>query len=106
MLIILFKGYEDILRHKSDREINNLPVSILRDGKFKKQKWKDVKVGDIVEVNTDQSFPCDLLLLHSFTENNDCHITTANLDGERNLKVVFYILEYLFLYSKLVANFE
>ena len=27
-----------------------------------------------------------MLLLHSHTASNDCHITTANLDGETNLK--------------------
>jgi P-type E1-E2 ATPase len=46
-----------------------------------------IKVGDIVEVSADEQFPCDLLLLHSFTDNNECFITTANLDGESNLKV-------------------
>ena len=33
----------------------------------------------------DQPFPCDLLLL--YTEGDKCYITTANLDGETNLKV-------------------
>lgn len=34
----------------------------------------------------DQPFPCDLLLLYSQTDDNKCYITTANLDGETNLK--------------------
>lgn len=46
------------------------------------------KCGDIVEVERDQGFPCDLLLLYSKTENKICHITTANLDGETNIKVI------------------
>lgn len=75
------------MRHKSDREINNLPVKILREGVFKLQKWKDIKVGDIVEVTCEQQLPCDLLLLHSNTENGTCCVTTANLDGESNLKI-------------------
>ncbi len=49
--------------------------------------WHLKKVGDIVEVNADKSFPCDLLLLRSESEDNQCFITTANLDGEINLKV-------------------
>jgi P-type E1-E2 ATPase len=81
------QAYEDILRHKSDREVNNMTARILRDGKFVDKKWKDVKVGDIVEVKSDEPFPCDLILLHSSAENNECMITTANLDGETNLKV-------------------
>lgn len=41
----------------------------------------------MVEVTKDESFPCDLLLMHTDTEDKTCHITTANLDGESNLKV-------------------
>ncbi|CAF0707238.1 unnamed protein product [Brachionus calyciflorus] len=81
------QGYEDVLRHRSDREINNTPVRILRDGKFVEKKWRHIKVGDIVEVLADQTFPCDLVLLHAHTEDLMCHITTANLDGETNLKL-------------------
>ena len=43
--------------------------------------------GDIVEVDNDSTFPCDLILLFAETEDNTCQITTANLDGESNLKV-------------------
>jgi P-type E1-E2 ATPase len=49
------------------------------------------QVGDIVQVNADESFPCDLLLLHSDSEDNQCFITTANLDGEINLKVIILL---------------
>lgn len=35
----------------------------------------------------DQTFPCDLLLIYSKSENNTCYIKTSNLDGETNLKV-------------------
>ena len=45
------------------------------------------KCGDIVQIETDQAFPCDLLLLYAKTEDGICFITTANLDGETNLKV-------------------
>ena len=30
--------------------------------------------------------PCDMLLLYAKSENGTCHIKTANLDGETNLK--------------------
>jgi magnesium-transporting ATPase (P-type) len=44
-------------------------------------KWKDIKVGDIVEVTADSPFPCDLVLLYSKTSDGLCYKTTANLDG-------------------------
>jgi phospholipid-translocating ATPase len=80
------QGYEDIWRHKYDNQINNLPVRILRNGKFENLKWKDIKCGDIVEINAETQIPCDLVLLHSDTSNGICFKTTANLDGETNLK--------------------
>ena len=49
--------------------------------------FASIKVGDIVEVTPDQQFPADLLLLHAHTDSQICQITTANLDGETNLKV-------------------
>jgi len=80
------QGYEDIWRHKFDNQINNLPVRILRNGEFTQHKWKDIKCGDIVEVKSENQFPCDLVLLHSDTSDGICFKTTANLDGETNLK--------------------
>lgn len=38
------KGYEDVLRHRSDREINNAPIRVLKDGVFVNKKWKDIRV--------------------------------------------------------------
>ena len=40
----------------------------------------------------DQTFPCDLLMLHAHSDDSNCHITTANLDGETNLKVYYLII--------------
>ncbi|OWK06090.1 hypothetical protein Celaphus_00012527, partial [Cervus elaphus hippelaphus] len=45
-----------------------------------------VQVGDIVRVAKDESFPADLVLLSSDRLDGSCHVTTASLDGETNLK--------------------
>lgn len=36
----------------------------------------------------DCDVPCDLVLIKSSDPNFKCHITTANLDGETNLKTL------------------
>lgn len=46
-----------------------------------------IQVGDIVRVAKDETFPVDLVLLSSDRADGTCHITTASLDGETNLKV-------------------
>ena len=80
-------GYEDYQRYKSDRQINARHVEALKDGQLKSVRWEELKVGDIVCVNKDDQFPADLFLLSSDKENGQCHIMTANLDGETNLKM-------------------
>ena len=71
---------------------------VLRKGQFVLLKRYQICVGDIVEVKVDGTFPCDMCLLYSTAQNNakQCHITTANLDGETNLKV--YGFELLCIY--------
>jgi magnesium-transporting ATPase (P-type) len=38
------QGYEDILRHRADDQLNNMKIRVLKHGKFHHIKWKDVHV--------------------------------------------------------------
>jgi phospholipid-translocating ATPase len=51
-------------------------------------------VGDVVKVLNNEEIPCDMILLavDSPLSNSQCFITTANLDGESNLKVHFALV--------------
>ena len=40
-----------------------------------------------MEVEEDETFPCDLILLQSCRDDDTCFVTTASLDGESNHKV-------------------
>ena len=46
------------------------------------------QVGDIVYVADNEMIPCDFVMLSSDDPDGNCSITTANLDGETNLKVM------------------
>ncbi|XP_078379696.1 phospholipid-transporting ATPase IF-like isoform X2 [Oculina patagonica] len=81
------QGYEDWLRHKADREVNNRPTKVIRQGRVQDIPSKNVKVGDIVQVLDDEEIPCDLVVMSCDDAEGTCYITTANLDGETNLKV-------------------
>ncbi|KAG8282309.1 putative phospholipid-transporting ATPase IF [Homalodisca vitripennis] len=82
------QGYEDYRRHKADNKINNSLVTVVRDGVAQEIRCKKVCVGDIVKVGADMDIPCDLVMLISSHPDSKGYITTANLDGETNLKTV------------------
>ena len=42
--VVVFKGYEDWLRHKADREVNNRPTKVIRQGQVQNIPSKNVKV--------------------------------------------------------------
>ncbi|KAJ3143147.1 hypothetical protein HK100_008266 [Physocladia obscura] len=56
-------------------------------------KWGDVKVGDVVLINSNDSIPADVLILTSSDSDGLCYVETKNLDGETNLKIRNSLLE-------------
>nr|AAM29376.1 LP01827p [Drosophila melanogaster] len=82
------QGYEDILRYRTDNVVNSSPVTVIRDGKEAIIKSQDVIPGELIVVERDCDVPCDLVLLRSTDPHGKFFITTANLDGESNLKTL------------------
>lgn len=82
------QGYEDFLRHRADNMVNYSYVTVVRNGVEVDIKCQEILQGDIVMAVKDCDVPCDLVLIKSSDPNLKCHITTANLDGETNLKTL------------------
>ncbi|EDV33016.2 uncharacterized protein Dana_GF22754 [Drosophila ananassae] len=105
--------FEDRRRRASDKRINNTTCRVY-DGeteRYKKVKWQDLRVGDIVHLSNNETVPADILLLRTSDPHGVCYIDTCDLDGETNLKrreVVrgFEEMQSIFVPSKFVSRVE
>ena len=81
-------GYEDYCKYKQDQEKNNEEVLIFRDNEWKKLPSKDIRIGDIVKVLSEQILPCDMLYLRSSNEEHLCNYSETSLNGETAVKTM------------------
>lgn len=62
------------------------PIKPSDKPKFRRDYWKNVKVGQFIKIFANESAPADVVVLSSSEEDGECYIETRNLDGETNLK--------------------
>ncbi|KAL3615809.1 hypothetical protein CASFOL_040103 [Castilleja foliolosa] len=79
-------GYEDWRRHRSDRNENNREALVLQSDEFCPKRWKNIQAGEVVKINSNETIPCDMVLLGTNDPSGIAYIQTMNLDGESNLK--------------------
>lgn len=81
------EGYEDFLRHRADRVVNQREYQrISAPGATSDVRSENIAVGDLLFIRNNQEIPADCVLISSSDPQGVAFVQTAQLDGETNLK--------------------
>ena len=83
---LIREAYEDIKRANLDKIQNSVKCKVYRNNSWYDIQSGNLEMGEIVQVEQDEVFPADLVLLDSPLPEGICFIETASLDGEKTLK--------------------
>ena len=84
---LIREAVEDLKRRRLDNEQNSNEVETYREGNWIKIKSGDLRMGEIIRIKKDGTFPSDLMLIDSNLPDGICYIETGTLDGEKTLKI-------------------
>ena len=65
------------MRHRADAAVNDTPTLVVRDGREVRVPAREVVIGDVVKVMSDETIPCDCVLISSVNQNGSCFVTTG-----------------------------
>lgn len=77
-LIVIFIGVlldliEELKRYRNDRVTNNTNTLVYKSQKFRRTKWNEIKIGNLIKVKCDEIIPADLFVI--FSSNPEAHFT-------------------------------
>ena len=84
---------EDAKRHRSDRDVNNRPATLLKAGGVLDDStaWKDLAVGNVMLIRDRGEIPADMIVLQTSEPGGQAYVETSNIDGETDLKLRYAV---------------
>lgn len=91
MVTMLKEFFDDFMRYKRDKELNNAGYELLTgeagNSGFVPITSAEIKVGQIIKVVQNQRIPADLILFKTTEASGSVFIKTDQLDGETDWKL-------------------
>lgn len=89
-ITLVKESIDDLKRHRRDKEVNGELFSRLKPGgggELEQICSKDIRIGDIMQIESNQRIPADCLFLHTSEPSNTTYVRTDQLDGETDWKL-------------------
>ena len=86
-ITICKEGYDDYQRYLRDKELNESLFNKVTYNGIEKIAAKDIKTGDIIQLNKNERVPADMVFLHTSDKSKTIFLRTDQLDGETDWKL-------------------
>lgn len=83
----ILAALDDWSRHRADSAMNKQVSHCVEEGQVEDKVWASIEVGDLLVISDNEELPADIVVLASSGLEGVCYVSTANLDGETNLKI-------------------
>ena len=83
LIEILFTSIKYIRIYINDLKVNNQIAHIYDMDKrdFVDQRWKEIKVGQIIRINNNEVVPADIILLEAMDHKHQCYVDNSSING-------------------------
>ena len=80
---ILFTSIKYIRIYINDLKVNNQIAHIydMDQRDFVDQRWKEIKVGQIIRINNNEVVPADIILLEAMDHKHQCYVDNSSING-------------------------
>eukprot|EP00397_Hematodinium_sp_SG-2012_P003768 GEMP01003776.1.p1 GENE.GEMP01003776.1~~GEMP01003776.1.p1 ORF type:complete len:1131 (+),score=237.03 GEMP01003776.1:51-3443(+) len=92
VITLVKESFDDFKRYQRDKEVNGeefwrIKVGGPNHGTLEQVKSQGIRVGDLIQIGSNQRVPADMLFLRTSDPSNQTYVRTDQLDGETDWKL-------------------